>query len=223
MLRAQGGDSDARGMVPPRTTPCCPPSATRRSASRSAHWMPPISLLPTSASCRRHEGGLRRAAWPRLAGLYIAGQCIEGGDSNLGVFYDKGACRSAAPRFRSPTRPADRCASTPFNVIGDVFICKCERRNRPLVNAVVKRYPNVTQFGPMMRRHHWRRPSVSADYSAGEKPASAHLPLTSCLFPSASDGVSKDPRAQRPVAVLRERAQERTPQDEVWRDLRLRT
>jgi branched-chain amino acid transport system substrate-binding protein len=32
------------------------------------------------------------------------------------------------------------------NVVGDVFIRKCERKNGQLVNTVIKRYPNVSQF-----------------------------------------------------------------------------
>jgi branched-chain amino acid transport system substrate-binding protein len=32
------------------------------------------------------------------------------------------------------------------NVVGDVFIRKCERKNGQLVNAVIKRYLDVGQF-----------------------------------------------------------------------------
>jgi branched-chain amino acid transport system substrate-binding protein len=32
------------------------------------------------------------------------------------------------------------------NVVGDVFIRKCERKGDKLVNTIVKTYPNVSQF-----------------------------------------------------------------------------
>jgi branched-chain amino acid transport system substrate-binding protein len=32
------------------------------------------------------------------------------------------------------------------NVVGDVFIRKCERKGGQLVNTVIKTYPNVSQF-----------------------------------------------------------------------------
>jgi hypothetical protein len=50
------------------------------------------------------------------------------------------------------------------NVVGDVFIRKCERRNGQLVNAVIKRYPDVSQFWTYDEKAFLANPVYARDY-----------------------------------------------------------
>ena len=50
------------------------------------------------------------------------------------------------------------------NVVGDVFIRKCERKGRELVNTVIKTYPNVSQFWNYDEKRFLADPVYSRDY-----------------------------------------------------------
>ena len=50
------------------------------------------------------------------------------------------------------------------NVVGDVFIRRCERRNGQLVNSVIKRYPDVSQFWTYDEKWFLAQPVYSRDY-----------------------------------------------------------
>jgi branched-chain amino acid transport system substrate-binding protein len=50
------------------------------------------------------------------------------------------------------------------NVIGDVFIRKCERKNGQLVDTVIKRYPNVSQFWTYDEKEFLATPVYARDY-----------------------------------------------------------
>ena len=50
------------------------------------------------------------------------------------------------------------------NVIGDVFIRRCERKGGQLVNTVVKTYPNVSQFWVYNDKDFLANPVYSRDY-----------------------------------------------------------
>ena len=78
------------------------------------------------------------------AGMYVAGQCVEAAHRR------SSAARPTTAR-RSPRR-CTRCRSTDTprgavkfdqygNVVGDVFIRRCERKDGRLVNTVIKTYP----------------------------------------------------------------------------------
>src|SRR5262249_35889681 len=82
------------------------------------------------------------------AGMYIAGQCAEAAIGLLGGQADDRKALaetlhkvSLADTPRGPVKFDHR-----GNVVGDVFIRKCERKNGQLVNTVIKRYPDVGQF-----------------------------------------------------------------------------
>jgi branched-chain amino acid transport system substrate-binding protein len=82
------------------------------------------------------------------AGMYIAGQCVEaamaktgGGGNDKKAFMDalKGISLTDTPRGAFTI---DHLG----NVVGDIFIRRCERKAGKLVNTVVKTYPKVSQF-----------------------------------------------------------------------------
>jgi branched-chain amino acid transport system substrate-binding protein len=50
------------------------------------------------------------------------------------------------------------------NVVGDVFIRRCERKNLQLVNTVIKRYPNVSQFWTYDEKAFLANPVYARDY-----------------------------------------------------------
>jgi len=50
------------------------------------------------------------------------------------------------------------------NVVGDVFIRRCERKGGKLANTVVKKYPNVSQFWTYEEQAFLANPVYSRDY-----------------------------------------------------------
>ena len=50
------------------------------------------------------------------------------------------------------------------NVIGDIFIRRCERKGGNLVNTVIKRYPNVSQFWTYDEKEFLAAPVYARDY-----------------------------------------------------------
>jgi len=49
------------------------------------------------------------------------------------------------------------------NVVGDVFIRKCERKDGKLVNTIIKTYPNVSQFWTYDEKAFLANPVYSRD------------------------------------------------------------
>jgi branched-chain amino acid transport system substrate-binding protein len=82
------------------------------------------------------------------AGMYIAGQCVEAAIEKLGGKADDRKALADALHMVSLTdTPRGAVKFDHFgNVVGDVFIRRCERKNGQLVNTVIKRYPDVGQF-----------------------------------------------------------------------------
>ena len=82
------------------------------------------------------------------AGMYIAGQCVEAAIAALGgKADDRKALAETLHKVTLADTPRGPVKFDRFgNVVGDVFIRKCERKNGQLVNTVIKRYPNVSQF-----------------------------------------------------------------------------
>jgi branched-chain amino acid transport system substrate-binding protein len=82
------------------------------------------------------------------AGMYIAGQCVEAALQKLGTSGDDRKALAQALHAVSLTDTP----RGPFhfdhlgNVVGTVFIRKCERKDGKLTNAVIKTYPDVSQF-----------------------------------------------------------------------------
>ena len=82
------------------------------------------------------------------AGMYVAGQCVEAAIQALGgTTDDRKAFAEALHKVVLTDTPRGPIRFDQYgNVIGDVFIRKCERKDGQLVNTVVKTYPNVSQF-----------------------------------------------------------------------------
>jgi branched-chain amino acid transport system substrate-binding protein len=79
------------------------------------------------------------------AGMYIAGQCVEAAIAKVGT--DRKAFAEALHQIALTDTPRGPVKFDHFgNVVGDVFIRKCERKGRVLANTVIKTYPNVSQF-----------------------------------------------------------------------------
>jgi branched-chain amino acid transport system substrate-binding protein len=82
------------------------------------------------------------------AGMYVAGQCVEAAIESLGGKADDG--KAFAEALHKVTLADTPRGPVKFdhlgNVVGDVFIRKCERKDGRLVNTVIKRYPDVSQF-----------------------------------------------------------------------------
>ena len=133
----------------------------------SAHWYSPDFETPANNRFRRAmQKDYNALPGGQSAGLYIAGQCIE---AALQVLGDKADDRKALAETLHHVTLAD----TPRgplkfdrygNVVGDVFIRKCERKNGRLVNAVVKVYPNVSQFWTYDEKEFLAAPVYGRDY-----------------------------------------------------------
>jgi branched-chain amino acid transport system substrate-binding protein len=82
------------------------------------------------------------------AGMYVAGQCVEAAIQALGdKADDRKALAEALHKVSLSDTPRGPVKFDQYgNVIGDVFIRKCEKKDGQLVNTVIKTYPNVSQF-----------------------------------------------------------------------------
>lgn len=82
------------------------------------------------------------------AGMYVAGQCVEAAIQKLGgQADDRKALADALHQVTLTDTPRGPVSFDKYgNVIGDVFIRKCERKGNQLVNSVIKTYPKVSQF-----------------------------------------------------------------------------
>src|SRR5258708_12918552 len=80
--------------------------------------------------------------------MYVAGQCVEAAIAKLDAKSDdRSALAEALHQISLTDTPRGPVKLDHLgNVVGDVFIRKCERKNGQLVNTVIKRYPNVTPF-----------------------------------------------------------------------------
>jgi len=100
------------------------------------------------------------------AGMYIAGQCIEAALEKTGGKVDDKIALMAALRNVSLTDTP----RGPFhfdylgNVVGDVFIRRCERKNGKLVNTIIKTYHDVSQFWTYDEKWFLTEPVYSRDY-----------------------------------------------------------
>src|SRR3954469_22027296 len=82
------------------------------------------------------------------AGMYIAGQCVEAALAKLaGKSDDREAFAKTLHEVSLSDTPRGPLKFDHLgNVVGDVFIRKCERKGGALVNTIIKTYPNVSQF-----------------------------------------------------------------------------
>jgi branched-chain amino acid transport system substrate-binding protein len=100
------------------------------------------------------------------AGMYIAGQCVEAAIQKLGEKADDHkAFAEALHQVPLTDTPRGAVKFDHFgNVVGNVFIRKCERKDGKLVNTVIKTYPNVSQFWTYNEKEFLANPVYSRDY-----------------------------------------------------------
>jgi branched-chain amino acid transport system substrate-binding protein len=100
------------------------------------------------------------------AGMYVAGQCVEAAIQMLGgKADDRKALAEALHKVSLSDTPRGPVKFDPYgNVIGAVFIRKCEKKDGKLVNTVIKTYPNVSQFWTYDEKAFLANPVYSRDY-----------------------------------------------------------
>ena len=100
------------------------------------------------------------------AGMYVAGQCVEAAIEKAGGQADDR--KTLAEVLRQVTLADTPRGPVKFdafgNVIGDVFIRKCERKGGQLVNTIVKTYPQVSQFWTIDEKQFLSQPVYSRDF-----------------------------------------------------------
>jgi branched-chain amino acid transport system substrate-binding protein len=133
----------------------------------SAHW---YSADFDSPSNRRFVAAMQRddkvLPGGYAAGMYIAGQCVEAAMAMLDAKADDRTALAEALHMISLTDTPRGPVKFDHlgNVVGDVFIRKCERRNGQLVNTVIKRYPGVSQFWTYDEKAFLANPVYARDY-----------------------------------------------------------
>jgi branched-chain amino acid transport system substrate-binding protein len=100
------------------------------------------------------------------AGMYVAGQCVEAAIQKLGgKADDRKALAEALHQVSLKDTPRGPIQFDKYgNVIGDVFIRRCERKGRALVNTVIKTYPKVSQFWTYDEAAFLKNPVYARDY-----------------------------------------------------------
>jgi branched-chain amino acid transport system substrate-binding protein len=100
------------------------------------------------------------------AGMYIAGQCVEAAIQKLsGKTDDKKALVDVLKQISLTDTPRG-----PFqfdkngNVVGNVFVRRCERKDGKLVNTTIKTYEKVSQFWTYNPDEFVKQPVYSRDY-----------------------------------------------------------
>ena len=133
----------------------------------SAHWYSADGPSPTDkqfVADMQKEYGVLPGGYS--AGMYIAGQCVEAAIAKIGDKADDGTAFAEALHQVSLTDTPR--GSLKFdhlgNVVGDVFIRKCERKDGKLVNTIIKTYPNVSQFWTYDEKAFLANPVYSRDY-----------------------------------------------------------
>lgn len=100
------------------------------------------------------------------AGMYVAGQCVEAAMAKLGgKADDRKALAEALHQVSLTDTPRGPIQFDKYgNVIGDVFIRRCERKGKQLVNTVIKTYPKVSQFWTYNEAAFLKNPVYARDY-----------------------------------------------------------
>jgi branched-chain amino acid transport system substrate-binding protein len=100
------------------------------------------------------------------AGMYVAGQCVEAAIQALGAQADdRKALAEALHKVTLTDTPRGQVKFDQYgNVVGDVFIRRCERKDGHLVNTVIKTYPSVSQFWTYNEKEFLANPVYARDY-----------------------------------------------------------
>jgi branched-chain amino acid transport system substrate-binding protein len=133
----------------------------------SAAW---YSSEAKTASNKRFVEGMQKAygvlPGGYSAGMYVAGQCVEAAIQTLGSKADdRKALAETLHKVSLTDTPRGPVKFDQYgNVVGDVFIRKCEKKDGKLVNTVIKTYPNVSQFWTYDEKAFLENPVYSRDY-----------------------------------------------------------
>jgi branched-chain amino acid transport system substrate-binding protein len=100
------------------------------------------------------------------AGMYVAGQCVEAAIQALGAQADdRKALAGALHKVSLTDTPRGAVKFDQYgNVVGDVFVRRCEKKGGTLVNTVIKTYPNVSQFWAYNEKEFLANPVYARDY-----------------------------------------------------------
>src|SRR5260370_5218216 len=98
--------------------------------------------------------------------MYVAGQCVEDAIAKLGAKSDdRTALADALHQISLTDTPRGPVKLDHLgNVVADVFIRKCERKNGQLDNTSHNRYPNVSQFCTYARNEFLANPVYARTY-----------------------------------------------------------
>jgi len=133
----------------------------------SAHWYTADHNTPSN---KRFVADMQRdyktLPGGYSAGMYIGGQCIEAAIEKLGgKADDRKAFAQALHEISLTDTPRGPVKFDHLgNVVGDVFIRKCERKGKQLTNTVIKTYPNVSQFWTYNEAEFLKNPVYARDY-----------------------------------------------------------
>jgi len=100
------------------------------------------------------------------AGMYVAGQCVEAAMQELGgKADDRKALAEALHRVSLTDTPRGAVKFDQYgNVVGEVFIRRCDKKDGQLVNTVIKVYQNVSQFWTYNEKDFLANPVYTRDY-----------------------------------------------------------
>jgi len=100
------------------------------------------------------------------AGMYVAGQCVEAAIQALGSQADdRKALAEALHKVSLADTPRGAVKFDQYgNVVGDVFIRRCEKKGGALANTVIKTYPSVSQFWTYNEKEFLANPVYARDY-----------------------------------------------------------
>src|SRR5215217_3541847 len=100
------------------------------------------------------------------AAMYVAGQCVEAALAKTGgKSDDKKALSDALHGLSLEDTPRGPVAfDEGGNVVGSVFVRRCERKGGTLVNTTIKTYPKVSQFWTYPPAQFLKQPVYSRDY-----------------------------------------------------------
>jgi branched-chain amino acid transport system substrate-binding protein len=100
------------------------------------------------------------------AGMYVAAQCVEAALEKVGgKSDDKKAFMDALRNVSLTDTPRGPVSFDRYgNVVGDVFIRRCERKDGRLVNTTVKTYPKVSQFWTYPPEEFLKQPVYTRDF-----------------------------------------------------------
>ena len=100
------------------------------------------------------------------AGMYVAGQCVEAAlQKSGGKADDRKAFAATLHQVTLNDTPRGPIRFDNLgNVVGTVFIRKCESKGGKLTNTVIKTYPNISQFWTYGEQAFLANPVYARDY-----------------------------------------------------------